>query len=304
MKNKLNELTKSMAQSITRRSALKKLSLGLAGVALARFGVNQAHAITNGQLDGDGHPNVCGFVWLKNIFSLDPPPVFIGSGSLIHPRVVLTAGHGTYAVEAAIAGGLMTIDELLISFASDATNPATWRQISAVITHPSYFDPPNGNSPPLADIGVAILKEPITNLPLMPLPPVGFLDGLQAAGALVSGPDGTRFTVVGYGAVLGEDPHQILFPPDGLRRFTESAFSSLHERWLYLDIKPVQDLGGDGAGDSGGPTLWRDPLTGESTLVAVNSRGNLSLDSKARVDTEETQDFLNDIIARVDAGEL
>jgi hypothetical protein len=38
--------------------------------------------------------------------------------------------------------------------------------------------------------------------------------------------------------------------------------------------------------------------------VAINSRGNLSLDSKARVDTEETQDFLNEVIARIEADEL
>src|SRR5207244_467297 len=52
------ELAKSLAQSVTRRAALKKFGVGLAGMALARFGLNNAQAITNGQLDGNAHPNV------------------------------------------------------------------------------------------------------------------------------------------------------------------------------------------------------------------------------------------------------
>src|SRR5215467_2282071 len=99
MKNKFDELTKAMAQSVTRRGALRRLGLGFAGMALARFGLNNAQAITNGVLDGNGHPNVGGFVWLTNIWSTDPPPVYIGTATLIHPRVVLTAGHGTIAIE-------------------------------------------------------------------------------------------------------------------------------------------------------------------------------------------------------------
>src|SRR5262245_27226318 len=39
MDNKFDELTKSLAQSVTRRAALKKLGVGLAGMALACFGV-------------------------------------------------------------------------------------------------------------------------------------------------------------------------------------------------------------------------------------------------------------------------
>ena len=39
MNNKFDELTKSMAQSVTRRAALKKFGVGLAGMALACFGV-------------------------------------------------------------------------------------------------------------------------------------------------------------------------------------------------------------------------------------------------------------------------
>jgi hypothetical protein len=45
MNNKFDELTKGLAQSATRRQALKKFGLGLAGMALACFGLaNKAQA--------------------------------------------------------------------------------------------------------------------------------------------------------------------------------------------------------------------------------------------------------------------
>lgn len=45
MNNQFDELTKSMAQSVTRRAALKKFGIGLAGMALACFGLaNKAKA--------------------------------------------------------------------------------------------------------------------------------------------------------------------------------------------------------------------------------------------------------------------
>jgi hypothetical protein len=39
MKDRFDEMTRGMAQSVTRRAALKKFGLGLAGVALACFGL-------------------------------------------------------------------------------------------------------------------------------------------------------------------------------------------------------------------------------------------------------------------------
>ena len=45
MNNKFDELAKGMAQSVTRRQALKKFGLGLTGIALACFGLaNKAEA--------------------------------------------------------------------------------------------------------------------------------------------------------------------------------------------------------------------------------------------------------------------
>ena len=47
--HKFDELAKGMAQSVTRRQALKKFSLGLAGMALACFGLaNTAKARKGG----------------------------------------------------------------------------------------------------------------------------------------------------------------------------------------------------------------------------------------------------------------
>jgi len=54
MNNKFDELTKSLAQSVTRRAALKKFGVGIAGMALACFGL----AIKTGAQTGcltDGH---------------------------------------------------------------------------------------------------------------------------------------------------------------------------------------------------------------------------------------------------------
>jgi hypothetical protein len=49
MNRKIDELTKGLAQAVTRRAALKKFGVGLAGLALACFGLaNKAEAAGNG----------------------------------------------------------------------------------------------------------------------------------------------------------------------------------------------------------------------------------------------------------------
>jgi hypothetical protein len=54
MQNKFDELTKAMAQSVTRRAALKKFGVGLAGMALACFGLaNKARAVDGCQTNKD-----------------------------------------------------------------------------------------------------------------------------------------------------------------------------------------------------------------------------------------------------------
>jgi hypothetical protein len=301
MNNQFNELTKNLAQSVTRRAALKKFGAGLAGLALARLGLNQAQAIVNGTLDDDAHPNVGGVVWLVSPRPDAQAPLVAGSGTLIHPRVYLTAGHGTYLVESLMAQGTMTLNDLLVSFASDASDPSTWRLVSGILTHPGFA--PNASSS--EDVGVLIFEEPVTGISTVSLPPLGFLDALAATGELKANSDRIRFTVVGYGIDPGDNNNGHLpFPPDGLRRAAQPEFQNLHDRWLFTDQNDARDNGGSCTGDSGGPLFWTDTVTGQPTLVAICSWGTLTGVHNYRVDTEPALSFINHVIARVNAGEL
>ena len=65
MRNQFDELAKGLAQSVTRRAALKKFGVGVAGMALAALGLaNSAHAGNEHadkhvKLGGPGDPCPC-----------------------------------------------------------------------------------------------------------------------------------------------------------------------------------------------------------------------------------------------------
>ena len=56
MNDKFDELARGLAQSVTRRGALKKFGLGLAGIALASLGLaNKLHAQSGGHYHCNCH---------------------------------------------------------------------------------------------------------------------------------------------------------------------------------------------------------------------------------------------------------
>jgi hypothetical protein len=252
-----------------------------------------AWAITFGEVDQNNtYANVGGVVWA-------PPdgsgPIVGQSGNLIHPRVLLTAGHGTIYLEA----NPWMIPDLYVSFAPNALDPTTWHEVEAVITHPNY-NPIHNQS--CNDVGVIILKEPIYDVPLATLPYEGFLDDLEAAHLLRQpGDGGVPFIVAGYGTALYWPPPEII-PGDGLRRFADAQCLGFTPGWLHLLENPATGNGGTGFGDSGGPAFWVD-TDGTLVLVALTGHGHSLLSGTFywRVDIPETLDFIDWVIDNLGA---
>jgi hypothetical protein len=226
----------------------------------------------------------------------------VGSGVLIHPRALLTAGHVTAHIEFLVETGQATHDDGRVSFGMDATDPSTWLEIETVITHPDYRLYPESSS---HDIGVVILKEPV-DLPCATLPCIGLLDDLKRAGMLSDQGEPAQFLNVGYGATL-EFPPPVYHEGDGLRRYSVSPFQALHNVWLACNQNPARDLSGVGYGDSGGPKYWIAP-SGDLVLVGIQSRSPspelVGLVLSYRLDIAPAHDFIALVLELVDDGLL
>ena len=278
-----------------------RVSLLTAIVMLGLF-VPQALAITGGEVDkSNTYSNVGALVGVPPDGS---PPFVAFSGTLIHPRVLLTAGHSAEF----LVQNPWAIPLSRVSFGTDAFDPNTWHEVEAAITHPDYQSNPMWNNPHANDVGVVILKKPVNTrkVPLATLPYKGFLDDLKAAGLLREpGQGGTRFTVAGYGTTFDWPPPTDI-PADGLRRFAQTEYLDLTQSWLFTLMNPATGNGGTGYGDSGGPTFWVAP-NGTLVLVALTSRGNpecMATNIAWRVDIPETLDFIDWVIKEVKEGRL
>ncbi len=231
------------------------------------------------------------------------------SGTLIHERVFLTAGHVTQGTSALNASGLIPLELFYVTFDREPANvtlggpiPPTWRRLSDVITHPAFG---------LGGVsrfysGVLILEEPVTaitpaTLPSAPVFTTGNIPALHAA----------TFTVVGYGAraeftqnpgsfVPGFPPLQFLFD-DLTRKFADLEYN------LHFDVFGVFSMHFDGAvatadqgagfGDSGGPIFMQGPGGTETlvstVIVGIQERFVLT----QRVDIPEIRGFIDGVIA-------
>lgn len=277
---------------MTRRRVVFVLSaLVFCGASLS---ARRTEAITFGEPDTENRfPNVGAIVVVSGPPGLDYP-IIAGSGVLIHPHVLLTAGHVTADIEAAIDSGQFQIDDGRISFGTDAFDPSTWVDVAGVMTHADFHLQPESRS---HDIGVILLREPV-ELPCAALPDAGLLDKLKAAGLLRDQGDPTRFTNVGYGATLRFPPPGFM-PGDGLRRFSVSDYRALENVWLHQNVNPATENGGTGFGDSGGPHFWIAP-DGDLVLVALQSRGDpelVSLNKAYRLDIAEARAFIDYVLA-------
>jgi len=252
-----------------------------------------ALAITWGQPDGNVHPNV------GTILLVDGAAVHeTCSGTLIHPQVLLTAGHCSSLYEQMLASGSITLDNLKVSFSgNDAYNPATFLDVEGVQTHPDYWWGPNSDP---HDVGVILLNEADTvGIPLATLPYEGMLDDLKADGKLNGRHGRAHFTAVGYGVLL-DFPPPVFLPSGGVRSRAVSEYLALRPAWLVLSQNgaPGQGNGGTCYGDSGGPNFWTEP-DGTEIIVGITSTGDaqcVATNTTYRVDIPQTLSFIADVI--------
>jgi hypothetical protein len=304
-----------------------KLVTGAVALLLiaAAFG-GRAWAITGGQPDTNNIYSNVGSVIVYDTYGLDsgyPRVIPDFSGTLIHPRVLLTAGHGAEGIASGVVKVLGVSFEPVVDLNGvDPNDPATWpnswRRVKSY--EYSYVRRDEHASRPLSDelqvhprtanpneedIAVLILEEPVTDIVPAALPSPGLLDYLKRSGQLEAPrPGGTLFTVAGYGFSLEFPPPQPIPPITAdekvLRKFAETGYLGLNDAWLITFQNPAAGAGygGTGAGDSGGPTFWHDPATGQDVLVSITSWGDtyVGMSFSYRIDTPESLEFIQDAI--------
>lgn len=235
-------------------------------------------------------------------------PFLQGSCVLVHPRVVLCAGHSTAAGERLLAQGIPLFDLFRVNFGPDAFHPLVSAEAVAMFTHPGHVENPDlPVGIELAhdyDLGVIILKEPV-DLPCATLPDVGLLDALKQAGVLGGRGNPAKFIDVGYGAAVRFPPPEEL-PRDGLRRVSFPEYRAVETVWVRASMTTVNGDSGIGSGDSGGPLFWHDG-EGDLIVVGINSQVDAQRVATlwaARTDLPESLEFIRSIIDLVDGGGL
>jgi len=224
------------------------------------------------------------------------------SGTLIHERAFLTAGHCTGPSSFA---PLPPFIQAFVSLSPNALDPSTWRPVIEQVTHPSIppCPPPLGCDPTtqdvfhapdpgISDLGIAFLAEPVRGIRPAKL---AVLDALEsrAATRIPMLFAGYGFTELGPG---GEVP-----PPsdwDGWRRIKASKMDQVvDETWASWELPSRVCFG-----DSGGATFFNAPPVSrpfDTSLVAVASDGGIDClkpDYRARVDTAAVQRWIDETI--------
>lgn len=226
-----------------------------ASLALTAATVMPATAITDGELDGNGHP----YVGLMVAQDANGRPMWRCSGTLMSSTIFLTAGHCTEAPAAHIE---IWFDADVESGIPENGYPLDGDVGGTPYTHPSY----NPNAFYLFDLGVVVLDNPVKMKKYGVLPQLDSLDRLKTGSS-------TTFTSVGYGL-------QEAFPTAAA--WKESALRIrmvAHPHLVQINTGFTGDFslllsnnantGGTCFGDSGGPNF----LGTSNVVAAVTSYG-------------------------------
>lgn len=271
---------------------MRKLTASLAALAVALLvSVVPAGAVTDGELDGNGHPGV-----VLLLMEVGGEPAFRCSATLLSATVVLTAGHCTNNFPDDPYTGMRVFTESDVQSGIGITNnypfasPPNSVEAVSWAAHPLYETAPFF----VHDVGVVILQAPgVTGLPASAY---GVLPGLNSLDALKPNRS-TTFDSVGYGL-------QKSFPTAAAWKNVANRTRMIaHPQLVQINTGFVGDFslllsnnantGGTCFGDSGGPNF----LAGTNVVAGVTSFGlNRPCGGTGgvfRMDRQNVLDFVN-----------
>lgn len=262
---------------------MKKITVAwILTLALLFSVVGVASAITDGELDGDGHP----YVGLMVAQDADGNPMWRCSGTLLSPTLFLTAGHCTEAPAAHVE---IWFDADVESGIPANGYPFTGEVGGTPYTHPQY----NPNAFFLYDLGVVVLDTPMVMDEYGALPGLDVLDQM----AKRRGKQDVTFTAVGYG--LQESFPTAAAWKENNQRVRMVAYPKLNQinapgftGDFSLLLSNNHSTGGTCFGDSGGPNFINDSnVVGGVTSFGLN--GNCAgTGGVYRVDRADDLDWL------------